>query len=387
MIVHPAHRRWLLLAVLVSLLSTGTSWAAEPTPATPMAPRAKLDRLLACQQIEKDAALAEKRKAQAKIADIETFIGSLTDQPKHYTAHEKAGQALTLAHEALAKTEERLRLADRHIGLTLRAMKYLPTASHDESLPLIERAKLGFTDWLADRKLLSEAEFDREWEAEYGFVEDAVWQQRLARIIDRLHAASPDADPLVTIRIVNRPGENGASAGRSFIYFDKGLLDRNPSDDELLFVAAHELAHVQLRHVSRGVVEAHWKGFEEDWLRKSVEGSHLAYQDGSGHDNAGWRARMAQYIRDQEAQADLLGAQQALIAGASPRGIKEAFTHMFFDDLKRRLASDPSGHDPHYTKSLEDHGRPNDRLKSLEDALGEKFWERTDLNPSGSCHR
>jgi Zn-dependent protease with chaperone function len=385
MIIHPVHRRWPLLAILVSLLSTGISWAAEPTPATPMAPRAKLERLLRCDEEKKAAILQEQRTVQEHLQKVTGFRASLTDAPKHRLAVEKTEQAIAKDRDALAKVEERLGLADRHIGLTLRAMKYLPAASHDESLPLIERAKLGFADWLADRKLLSEAEFDREWEAEYGFVENAAWQQRLVRIIDRLHAASPDADPLVTIRIVNRPGEDGASAGRSFIYFDKGLLDRNPSDDELLFVAAHELAHVQLRHVSRGVVEAHWKGFEEDWLRKSVEGSHPAYQDGSGHDNAGWRARMAQYIRDQEAQADLLGAQQTLAAGASPRGIKEAFTHMFFDDLKRRLASDPSGHDPHYAKRLEDHGRPNDRLKSLEDALGEKFWERTTLTLGSSC--
>jgi predicted Zn-dependent protease len=94
---------------------------------------------------------------------------------------------------------------------------------------------------------------------------------------------------------------------------------------------------------------------------------------------------MAQYFRDQEAQADLFGAQQALAAGASPRGIKDTFTHLFFADLKSRLSPDASDHDPHYVKALETHARPNDRLKALEEALGEKFWERTDLASFGPC--
>jgi predicted Zn-dependent protease len=114
--------------------------------------------------------------------------------------------------------------------------------------------------------------------------------------------------------------------------------------------------------------------------------SHPAYQNGTLHDDAGWRTRMAQYIRDQEAQADLVGAQQALAAGGSPQGIKDTFRHMFFDDLKRRLSPDSSGHDPHYAKALEDHARPTDRLKALEDALGKKFWERKDLTLPVNCH-
>ncbi len=77
------------------------------------------------------------------------------------------------------------------------------------------------------------------------------------------------------------------------------------------------------------------------------------------------------------------------MTASPPRGVKDAFTHMFFDDLKRRLTPDTSGHDPghdpHYAKSLEDHARPNDRLKSLEDALGEKFWEKDSPSFSGTC--
>ncbi|MGQ0812015.1 MAG: M48 family metalloprotease [Nitrospiraceae bacterium] len=359
-------------------------FAADEGGQVPTA-RAKLERLLACQQSEKDAALAEKRRIETHFREVQTFRAELTDAPTHRLAVEKAEQALAKDRGALAKVEERLRLAELQIGLTLRAMKYLPTASRDESLPLDEQVKVQFAKWWADRKLASDSEFDKQWQAKYGFVEAPELQARLIRIIERLHIAFPDADPPMTVRIVNRPNEAGASATRSFVYFDKAYLDRNPSDDELLFVAGHELAHVQLHHVSLGAVQAHWQGFEEDWLRKSAEGSHPAYQRPGEHRDAGWRTRMAQYIRDQEAQADLLGAQQALAAGASPRGIKDAFTRMFFDDLKRRLGPDTSGQDPHYEKSLENHARPDVRLKALEDVLGEKFWERKDWTMPMTC--
>ncbi|MCX5721635.1 MAG: hypothetical protein NT179_06340 [Nitrospirae bacterium] len=119
---------WPLLITLAVILCASGSWAAPSTPASSMTPRAKLDRILACQQTEKDAALAEKRKTQDTMAAVESFIGSLSDQPKHYAAHERANRALTLAREALAKIDERLQLADRKIGMTVRALQYLAPA-------------------------------------------------------------------------------------------------------------------------------------------------------------------------------------------------------------------------------------------------------------------
>ena len=50
---------WPVLMAFTRILFAGGSWASDPsTPSSSMTPRAKLDRLLACQQAEKDAALA-----------------------------------------------------------------------------------------------------------------------------------------------------------------------------------------------------------------------------------------------------------------------------------------------------------------------------------------
>lgn len=372
-------RSLLAMAVLISLLSTGASWAAEPAQAPAITPRAKLDRLLACQQSEKEAALAEKQKSQTKIADIETFIGSLTDQPKHYAAHEKADRALTTAREALAKIDERLQLADRKIGMTVRALSYLTPeqggVNKSSSLAGVSRR---YKDWRADGEnesryldgLLGEA---------YGFVTDPALTQRLNTLVNRLQISSSRPEVPMQVRVLAEESGHGAFATATGIYFDKTFLDRNPSESELLFIAGHELAHVQLGHFSETII-----GREQDTqrLRKDLG------QEGT--DALGWRAkdallkmRTGPWEQRQEEAADLLGAQQALEAGASPKGIQDAMLRMEEDEKvwRKKVASDIQ----RYQDSLRDHAKPLDRLKTLETALGEKFWERKDLNLSSVC--
>ena len=381
MIACHVHRRWPLLAmaVLISLLSTGASWAAEPALAAAMTPRAKLDRLLACQQAEKDAALAGKHTTQAKIADIETFIGSLTDQPKHYAAHQKADRALTMAREALAKIDERLQLADRKIGMTVRALNYLAPEQGgvNKSSSLVDVSRR-YKDWRADGE--NESRYlDGLLGEEYGFVTDPALTQRLNTLVNRLQMSSSRPEVPMQVRVLAEESGHGAFATATGIYFDKTFLDRNPSESELLFVAGHELAHVQLGHFSETII-----GREQDTqrLRKDLG------QEGA--DALGWRAkdallkmRTGPWEQRQEEAADLLGAQQALEAGASPKGIQDAMLRMEEDEKTWRKTVAPDIQ--RYQDSLRDHAKPLDRLKKLEEVFGGKFWERTTLPLGSSC--
>lgn len=383
MIACHVHRRWPLLAmaVLISLLSTGASWAAEPALVAAMTPRAKLDRLLACQQAEKDAALAGKHTTQAKIADIETFIGSLTDQPKHYAAHEKADRALTMAREALAKIDERLQLADRKIGMTVRALNYLAPEQGgvNKSSSLVDVSRR-YKDWRADGE--NESRYlDGLLGEEYGFVTDPALTQRLNTLVNRLQMSSSRPEVPMQVRVLAEESGHGAFATATGIYFDKTFLDRNPSESELLFVAGHELAHVQLGHFSETII-----GREQDTqrLRKDLG------QEGTG--TLGWRAkdallkmRTGPWEQRQEEAADLLGAQQALEAGASPKGIQDAMLRMEEDEKTWRKTVAPDIQ--RYQDSLRDHAKPLDRLKALETAFGKKFWEQTDLTFDATCAR
>jgi len=374
---------WPALVALTGFLFAGGSWAADsPSPTLSMTPRAKLDRLLVCQQTEKDAALAEKRKTQAKIADIETFIGSLTDQPKHYSAHEKADRALTLAREALAKIEQRVALADRRIGMTLRALQYLkPEHGGVQEGSSLADAPRRHKDWRADGE--NESRYlDGLFGEEYGFVTDPALVQRLNALVNRLQTLSTRPDVPIQVRVLATESGMGASATATTIYFDKAYLDRMPSESELLFVAGHELAHVQLGHFSETII-----GREQDTKRLSKDlGQEGTATLGLRTKEALLKMRTGPWEQRQEEAADLLGAQQALEAGASSKGIQEAMLRM--EEEEKSWASKKVAPDiQRYRDSLRDHAKPLDRLKALETSLGDKFWERTDMTFSASCPR
>lgn len=387
---------WMLLPGLCLLMNliggSGTLSLAADTGILSQTARAKLDRLLACQQANKDAALEEKRKTQAKIADIETFVRSLSDQPVHYAAHQKADRALTVSRDALAKIEERLRLADRHIDLTLRAMKHLPleTASEGTSDELRRWA----LDWWADGERVSR-QVHGEFLRDYGFVNDPALEKRLEGILSRLQMVSSRPDIPINVKVFDKESGYGAAATTTAVYFDKSYLDKTPSESELLFVTAHELAHVQLGHFSEFFMKME-AGHKEDDRRYIMGQEDSAVSIGGVRAKAAdmvladqRKVRLAPFAQDQELQADLLGAQQALAAGADPKGIHEAMMWMVnerqtamnrMSDFDRKNVAQRQ-----LDKLAADHPEPEDRLKALEGALGEKFWERTDLTLSTPC--
>lgn len=378
----PPLRYWPVLIALVGILSASGSWATDPvTPALSMTPRAKLDHLLACQQAEKDTALAEKRKAQENMADIETFRRSLSDRPVHVAAHERADRALTLAHAALAKIDERIQLADRKIGMTVRALNYLAPehGGLQEGSSLADMPRR-YTNWQADGD--NESRYlDGYLGTRYGFVTDPVLTQRLTGLVNRLQILSTRPDVPIQVRVLAKETGMGVFSTATTIYFGKAYLDQTPSESELLFVAGHELAHVQLGHFSETIV-----GLNRDAQRLSKD------LGPEGSDAIGWRTeaallkmRTGPWEQRQEEAADLLGAQQALEAGASPKGIQEAMLRM--DEEEKIWANKVAPDIQRYQDSLRDHAKPLDRLKAFETMLGDKFWERTDLKFGAPCHR
>jgi predicted Zn-dependent protease len=377
------------------LLPSSVSFAADQ-PNHSASARTKLEQLLACREGEKNEALSEKRRIEAHLRDVEAFRSELTDAQQHRLAVAKAEQALGKDRDALAKAEERLRLADVQVRVMLNAMKYLPPRVTDSAPNPLESNKRRIADWLAQFHRDNGAAIDQRLENENGFIEDPDLAARLGALLDRLQAVSSQERVPATLRIVDRPTGRDAFATGSTIYFDKAYLDRlerhytDPKalDDQLMVAMGHELAHIQLDHVNLGFVQEKWQRFQNGMWLRDAEGSHEAYAErNNDHSDAAFRTQITEYQRDQEYQADLLGTQQALAAGVSPRSIKESFTRMRFDDLKRRMELSRNGVEPHYAKMIEDHARPAERLKALEEALGEKFWERTDRSSSAPCRR
>ncbi len=112
------------------------------------------------------------------------------------------------------------------------------------AFPLPARAALISTQ----QEIAIGREAARDLEGRFGVVRDAAATDRLAAIGARLTALSDRRDLPWTFRILNQRAVNAVSLPGGFIYVTRGMLDFVRSEDELAFVLAHEVAHVNQRH-------------------------------------------------------------------------------------------------------------------------------------------
>jgi Peptidase family M48 len=415
--------RCLLLVTLATTTFCTTSWATEPAPASPLSARYKLDRLLRCDEEKKAAILQEQRTVQEHLRKVEAFRASLTDARKNRLSIDKAEQALAKDREALAKLEERLTLVNRKLALTARAIQNLLPEQGGDARSMTDDltrsattrfanatrcGQPGDATYVTDQTRLAlfatdddvcSRQLDEVWGTQYGYVDDPATEARLKGILAHLQARSSRNDLPLAVRIVKGCPGVGAAASSMTIYFEQCELKKTLSDDELTFIAAHELAHVQLSHSNQYQIQ-------EKVERKlsPVDLDQLVPQDARvAHatkmpDKVG-QAWMSRFNKTQELEADLLGAQMAMAAGVSPLGIQETFTRIARErdeDERIRLAAmtgkqravDATNTVRRELDRLTDtHPEPEERLKALENALGEKFWERTDLKLGDFCFR
>lgn len=373
-------RIWPLLAALGGVAGGWTAvdaaWADER--ASVPTPRANLDRLLACQNADLDAIMAKKREVLATRSKIVALLNSLTEAPIHSAAKERATRALAVADDAIAKIDAQIALSEKKVGMTVRALRYLAPAQGGVTKTPENDAQRVTLDQEAGGSDLSR-EVDEKYAREPGYVDNPALVKRLTALVARLQVVSAHADVPIEVKIL-APGKRlGTLSTATTIYFAQDELDLMPSDSELLWTAAHELAHVQLGHFSRTMI-----GLRAEAERLADElGPDVTDVIGERTWEAMMDMRSGPWEKPMEEAADLLGTQLALEAGASPKGIHDAFMRMA--EHERRWAARLK---PDVRRLLElqhDHEKPMVRLKALETMLGDRFWERTDLNTAVDC--
>lgn len=357
-------RCWPLLAALAGILAGGDARAADPLAlAAILTTHPRLEILRACYQGEKDALLADRRTVAEKLAGIEAYRRSLTDETRQVAARDRTDRAVEQVREAVAALDRRLVLADRKTQLTLRVLRTLdPSGSAAKPMPPDDRRRA--LNWLASAAHESRG-IDRDLAIDRGFENDPVPVERLAGLVDGLQVVSARPDAPFEVKILTKGIGLGVVATATTIYFDKAYLDRKPSEAELQFVAGRELAHVQLGHFSEALL-----GMARDRREAGGESGRAGTVSPDGSKKAWAMIRERRWTQRQEEAADLLGALLALEAGASPKGAREAIMRGDADE----------------TPSAGFRAERLDRLKSLEAVLGDKFWERTDLT-FGNCPR
>jgi beta-barrel assembly-enhancing protease len=130
-----------------------------------------------------------------------------------------------------------------------------------------------------------------------------------------------------TFRLLDDADPNAKALAGGIIYVNRGLIEFARDEGELAGVLAHEISHVALRHIT---AQASKKMLAQ--MGVAVLGGILG--DGSKAQAAqlGAQAGLSLYLlkfsRDDETQADILGAQIMARAGYDPSGMASLFRRL-----------------------------------------------------------
>jgi Zn-dependent protease with chaperone function len=163
--------------------------------------------------------------------------------------------------------------------------------------------------------------------------------EKIAAVSDR-----PDIKPVV--RVINADVLNAFALPGGYIYVFRGLLEKAPNFNAVMGVLGHEWAHVTARHGTRGMTRAR-RALTRGaiFALAGVVTSEIVLRDKEDSKNPELRKLLRQslqvasvgvgiggaflYImdrgREQELEADRIGAQYAHLAGFNPNGVAEMF--------------------------------------------------------------
>jgi hypothetical protein len=386
----------LLLAAILALGSQSANVSAQPSAQQVEATRTQLECLLRRQRDAREAALTEQRDAQAHLQRVQDFRARL-NVASDAQAAAVADQAIARDRSALDRIAERLRLVDQTIAATERALAALRVNAPAQSL--FEQARRGATVSLANAfhcgrrpedeqtsdlslyaRLITADFCGQRYDAsiaspgsEIGLSRDSAIIARVNRIMAGLNAVSP-ASPVSVLA-----GCDGAFATSTSSFIFECEVTGDHSDSEIAFILAHERAHVMLQHVSLTSIQQAYDLYMNDADTIAPTDVH---PDWIAH------IRLAEFGREQEREADLLGATMAAQAGFAPIGVHDVMRRMERERAAgeaaimaqltpQRQALVRSDHVGAAVEAMAaTHDTPDQRLRTLESALGEGFWTR-----------
>ena len=176
-----------------------------------------------------------------------------------------------------------------------------------------------------------------EAERQLPLMNDRNLDRYLNAIIKKLAAQAPGGAYPYAIKAVNDPAINAFSLPGGPMYVNRGLVEAARSEAELAGVLAHEMSHVALRHGTHQASKAYLSqaglGILGGLLGKN--GGNTA-QIVNAIGGLGLNAAFLKFGRDDEYQADQLGAEIMAGAGYSPVAMAD-----FFGLLRGQQGRDP----------------------------------------------
>ncbi len=156
--------------------------------------------------------------------------------------------------------------------------------------------------------------------AEYGVVQDPRLQAYVDEIGQRLARQSHRAQLKWTFTVLDSPEINAFALPGGYVYVTRGILAVMESEADLAGVIGHEIGHVTARHGAQRATRQQTAGLGV--LAATLLGAVAGVGDLAGQLSQGVAAGyVASYSREQELQADRLGAEYLVRNRYDPRNM------------------------------------------------------------------
>ena len=221
-----------------------------------------------------------------------------------------------------AETSARSHAARRSVGLLLIAAAMTACAKN----PVTGNRELVF---MSERQ---EIETGREADAvirtEMGVYDDPALQQYVEEVAQAIAGVSHRPELPWTFTVVDSPVVNAFALPGGFIYLTRGLMAYLNDEAELAGVLGHEIGHVTARHAVQAYSRAAGAQVGLILGQIFVPGMRPQYgrPDMTGAAAQGLGVLFLKFGRDDERQADRLGAEYASGSGWHPRGVAGMLT-------------------------------------------------------------
>jgi predicted Zn-dependent protease len=210
---------------------------------------------------------------------------------------------------------------------------------------------------------LDQKQSPHQFTADYGANNDAKLNNYVSQVGSAIAKTSHRPQMPYNYRVLDANHVNAYTFPAGSMGITRGILVEMESEAELAALLGHEIGHVNARHASeratKGILAQAVVG-----LASSAVGDANVQQVVSGLGSLSATALLAKYSRDNEREADTLGMDYAVLAGANPKGMVKLM------DLLNSLHSRSPG-------ALEimfsSHPMSNERLKSASGQMDQRY--------------
>ncbi len=168
------------------------------------------------------------------------------------------------------------------------------------------------------------------------YIDDPAVSQYLTEMGYRLAEHASGTPPRLTLFSIRDPSINAFAMPGGLIGVHSGLVVATQNESELAGVVAHELAHVQQRHVARGLAQqgqsdAMMLGLMLGALAAAAAGASQLAMGAAAFGQAAVINSQLSFSREAEREADRVGVQMMSGAGYDPAGMVSMFDRMSRD--------------------------------------------------------